>query len=324
MIDSPAARAAAVKARARELGFDACGIARAEAIDPEDRLGDWLRAGFHADMDWIPRTKDIRQDVQLRLPGARSVVAVARNYYHEGRAPEPGQGKVARYAWGRDYHKVLKKPLHLLGDCIKAMETDARCDYSIDAQPYLERAWAARAGVGWIGKNSLVLNRELGSYFFLALVSTTVELAADEVAIGHCGTCRACLDACPTQAIVQEGVVDSNLCISYQTIENKQKIPAVVSDNLKGWVFGCDICQEVCPWNRFAEETNEPGFAEREGAAYPELRGLMETDENTFNERFAGSPIRRAKHAGMQRNAGLVLGGDGAEGREDGSSPARG
>ncbi|MBI1321516.1 MAG: tRNA epoxyqueuosine(34) reductase QueG [Candidatus Hydrogenedens sp.] len=308
MSDSPAARAEAVKQHARELGFDLCGIAAAGPIDPEDRLGAWLASGYHAEMDWMARTKDIRQDVSLRLPGVRSVVVVARNYYHEGRDPAPGQGKVARYAWGRDYHKVLKKPLHGLGEFIKTMETGAQCDYSIDAQPYLERAWAAKAGVGWIGKNSLVLNQDIGSYFFLAVVATTVELQPDKPVIGRCGTCRACIEVCPTQAIVADGVMDSNRCISFQTIENRREIPIAVSDNLEGWVFGCDLCQEVCPWNRFSTETDDPGFAEREGAAYPDLRELSEMDEAAFDERFAGSAIRRAKHAGMQRNARLLLG----------------
>jgi len=306
MSDTPREHAAIVKARAKQLGFDACGIASVAPIDPEDRLGAWLEAGHHADMDWIPRTKEIRQDVTQRLPGARSIIVVTRNYYHEGREPGPGEGKVARYAWGRDYHKVLKKPLHRLGDTLESLGEDIACDYSIDAQPYLERAWAARAGVGWVGKNSLILNREQGSYFFLALVATTLELAPDQPVQSHCGTCTACLDACPTDAIVADGVVDSRLCISYQTIENRYTLPNTVSDNLNGWIFGCDICQEVCPWNRFSEETDEPGFAEREGAAYPVLDELLSMTEAEFDERFAGSAIRRTKHAGMQRNARLV------------------
>ena len=308
MSSTPRDHAAIVKARAKELGFDACGIAAVEPIDPEDRLGQWLAAGYHADMDWMARTKAIRQDVTQRLPGARSVVVVARNYYHEGREPAPGAGKVARYAWGRDYHKVLKKPLHRLGETVKSLGEEIACDFSIDAQPYLERAWAERAGVGWVGKNSLVLNREQGSYFFLALLATTLELEPDSPTESHCGTCTACIDACPTDAFVADQVVDSGRCISYQTIENRRTIPNNVSDNLSGWIFGCDICQEVCPWNRFSVETDEPDFAEREGAAYPLLDELLSMSESEFDEHYAGSPIRRTKHAGIQRNAELVRG----------------
>ncbi|HNR29927.1 MAG TPA: tRNA epoxyqueuosine(34) reductase QueG [Candidatus Hydrogenedentes bacterium] len=307
-VDSVAARADQMKRAARELGFDACGIARAEAPDPEDRLGAWLERGYHADMAWMARTRAARQDPQLLLPGAKSVIVVARNYHHPRPEQPPGSGKVAAYAWGRDYHKVLRRPLRALAATVEGFEPGARTYCRIDSGPVLERAWAARAGVGWIGRNSLVLRRDLGSWFFLGVILTTVELAPDRPVEDCCGSCRACIDACPTRAIVAPGVVDSRLCISYHTIENRGEIPEALHAAFRDWVFGCDICQEVCPWNRFAKTTDEAAFHPRPGVAHPALAELAEQDEDAFNARFAGTPVRRAKHGGMLRNARIALG----------------
>lgn len=305
--ESLARRATRVKQQAAALGFDACGVAGIGHADREDKLGAWLCLGFHADMAWMARRKEIRQDPRLKLPGAQSVIVVARNYYHPRPEADSSVGRVAMYAWGRDYHKVLLKPLRALAACLDAMEPGASSYCCIDSGPVLERAWAARAGLGWVGKNSLVLRRELGSWFFLGVILSTVELEADEPVENLCGSCRACLDACPTQAIVQPGVVDSRLCISYHTIENRGVIPPTLQPAFGDWVFGCDICQEVCPWNRFAQPSSEAAFHPCEGQANPDLAELMAMDETAFNDRFAGTPIRRAKHAGMRRNAEIAL-----------------
>lgn len=301
------ARTEAVKSFAAELGFDACGIAKAGHVDGEDRLGQWLDAGYHADMDWMARTKAIRQDPREKMPGARSVVVVARNYYHERPEAPANSGKVARYAWGRDYHRVLKKPLLKLARLLDAYGVDQPSYASVDAGPVMERAWAERAGIGWVGKNSLILRRDIGSWFFLGTVITEVELAPDAPIGDHCGSCRACLDACPTDAFVREGVVDAGKCISYQTIENRGEIPKVLQDQFEGWVFGCDICQEVCPWNRFATISTEPDFAPRPGHANLDLDQLCTMSPENFDAEFAGTPIRRAKHPGMVRNARVLL-----------------
>lgn len=306
--DAVAQRTKCVKQHAAALGFDACGIARAANSDPEDRLGEWLRRGYHADMAWIARTKEIRQDPQLKLPGARSVVVVARNYYHSRPPASDGSGKVAMYAWGRDYHRVLLKPLKSLATFVDAIEPGASSYCCIDSGPVLERAWAAHAGLGWIGKNSLVLRRDLGSWFFLGVILTTVQLDPDTPVDDLCGSCRACLDACPTHAIVEPGVVDSRLCISYHTIENRGDIPQNLQSQFGDWVFGCDICQDVCPWNRFAQPTTETAFHPRAEQANPAFCDLLEMNESDFNTRFAGTPLRRAKHAGMQRNAKIASG----------------
>lgn len=306
MTDGQAERSRAVKAQAAALGFDACGIAEAGPIDPEDRLGQWLDAGHHADMDWMARTKAIRQDPREKMPTAKSVVVVARNYYHP-RPPAPeSAGKVARYAWGRDYHKVLKKPLVKLARFLDEFGVDTQSYAAVDSGPVMERAWAERAGIGWVGKNSLVLRRDMGSWFFLGAVITEVALTPDAPVTDHCGSCRACIDACPTDAFVAEGVLDARKCISYQTIENRGDIPEPLHDKMEGWIFGCDICQEVCPWNRFAKESTEHDFLPRPGHANPDLEVLQAMDEAAFNDKFAGTPIRRTKHAGIMRNAHIV------------------
>lgn len=304
---STAARA--LKDRASALSFDACGIASAaEPIDPEGRLTDWLSRGFHADMKWMARTSAERADASRKLPGVRSVVVVARNY-HSPRPESQGEtGRVSAYAWGRDYHKVLKKPLIELARFIETLEEGARTYASVDTGPVMERAWAERAGVGSIGKNSLVLRRDMGSWFFLGTILTTLSLEPDRPASDICGTCTLCIDACPTAAIVEPMVVDSNRCISYQTIENRDEIPQELHTQLGDWVFGCDICQEVCPWNRFATVTTEEDFLPRRGHANPDLESLLAMDGQAFDAEFAGTTVRRAKHAGMLRNAAIALG----------------
>jgi len=303
---TPEERAQAVKARSAALGFDACGIATAGHVDPEDRFGAWLARGFHADMDWLAETRALRQDACARQPGARSVIVVARSYFHPRPEAEVGSGRVARYAWGKDYHKVLKPPLKQLARFVDALEKGSESCMSIDSKAVMERAWAERAGIGWVGKNSLVLNRALGSWFLLGTVISTVELAADAPMEAHCGTCRACVDACPTQAIVEEGVVDAGRCISYQTIENRGAIPEALHAPMGDWVFGCDVCQEVCPWNRFAEPAVTPGFLPRDGVANPDLAEIAAMDAPAFDQYFAGTPVRRATHAGMLRNAAIA------------------
>lgn len=299
-------RSQRIKEFAAALGFDACGIAAACAIDPNDFLGDWLDSEMHADMHWMARTKSIRQDVRKKLEGARSVVVVARNYYARRPPHSRDTGLVSRYAWGRDYHRVLLKPLRRLARFIESLESAARCYCCIDSGPVMEKAWAARAGVGWIGKNSLVLRRDLGSWFFLGVVVTTLEIRPDSPVADQCGACRLCLDACPTSAIVRPGVVDSRRCISYHTIENKGAIPEDLQPNFDTWVFGCDICQDVCPWNRKAPVTTEADFHPKEGHSNIDLDRIRRMCDDEFVHEFAGTPLMRAKRAGMQRNANVA------------------
>ena len=298
--------AAPIKSWAAQERFDCCGIAAAGPVDPDGNLSRWLGRGFHADMNWLARSRAVREDVRNKLPGARSVVVVARNYYAERPEMPVGAGRVARYAWGRDYHRVLRKPLRRLASKIDALEPGARSYCCVDSGPVLERSWAARAGIGPVGKNSLILNRELGSWFFLGVIITTVRLEPDAPAEDLCGTCTACLDACPTQAIVEPQIVDSNRCISYQTIENRGEVPDAIATRHGDWVFGCDVCQEVCPWNRFRKVTDEMDFHPRAGHANPDLATLREMTDDAFSKEFNGTPVLRAKAKGMRRNAAIA------------------
>ena len=294
---SPRQRTESLKRAARDLGFDACGVAPAGPVDPEDRLGQWIANGYHADMAWMASSKTLRQDIRKKLPSAKSVVVVARNYYAPRPEAPPGTGRVSRYAWGRDYHRVLRRPLKRLAAHIASMDPDAECYCSVDSGPVLEKFWAARAGIGWIGKHSLVLNDTLGSWLFLGVIATSMDLESDTPMPDACGDCTACIDACPTHAIVAPRTVDARRCISYQTVENKGETPPDLVPYMGAWVFGCDICQEACPWNRDAGTTDETDLHARPGHANPDLDELLDMDEERFRERFRGSVIMRARNA---------------------------
>ncbi|GMW03537.1 MAG: epoxyqueuosine reductase [Candidatus Hydrogenedentota bacterium] len=303
---SPRLCSLSVKDAAKANGFDACGIAAARDIDPDDRLGQWLANGYHADMAWMANTREVRQNVQRKLPGAKSVVVVARNYYAQRPGKPEGAGRVSRYAWGRDYHNVLRKPLRRIAEHIQSLSPMAETYCCIDSGPVMEKAWAMQAGLGWIGKNSLVLRKGLGSWFFLGVVLTTLELEPDAPATDQCGACRLCIDACPTEALVDPRTVDATKCISYHTIENRGEIPQPIRERMKDWVFGCDICQEVCPWNRRPVTTTESDFLPRESQAHLTKEGIVDMDEKGFLNRFAGTPLMRAKLHGLVRNLDII------------------
>lgn len=304
---TPAQKTAAAKARAAELGFDACGVAQAGCVDPEDRLGEWLARGYHASMTWMARDPETRRDIRRKMPEARSVLVVARNYFAERPPMRPGEGRVSRYAWGADYHDVLKPPVQALADFLSALEPDASCYTSIDTGPVMERAWAARAGVGWLGKNGLLIVPDLGSWCFLAVVATSVKLIPDTPLPDRCGTCTRCIDACPTHAIVEPRQVDSTRCIAYHTIENKGDIPEALTPYFGDRVFGCDECQEVCPWNRTARPTSEPAFHPAPHQANPNIQSLRALDDAEFTRRFRNTPMWRGKRKNLLRNADLAL-----------------
>ncbi len=298
---------ALIKEKARELGFDDCRVASA-TLEADDGFDHWLDRGFHADMDWMARTREIRQHVHLKVPGARSVIVVAKNYYRPDVRPMPENSKIARYARQRDYHRALSKPLKGLAEYVGACVTGATCYASTDSGPVRERIWAARAGMGWIGRNGLVIHPRFGSWFYLATIITDANLVPDDLLPERCGTCSACLQACPTGAIVSDRVVDARRCIAYHTIENRQKIPETITDNLQGWVFGCDICQEVCPWNRRQDLEIAPPDETSETFPLLDAASLASLSEEEFRRRFAGTPVMRAKHAGITRNARLNSG----------------
>lgn len=300
-MSNPAERSIAIKSKARELGFLACGMAKAEFLEEEaSRLEQWLRMGKNGQMGYMANHFDLRTDPRLLVPGAMSVISLAYNYYTPNKQADPLAPKLSTYAYGRDYHKVVKQRLKPLMAFITEQygQVDMRC--FTDSAPVLEKAWAQRAGIGWRGKHTNVIRQGNGSYFFLCEIILDLELATDAPAMDHCGTCRRCIDACPTEAITPYGV-DGSKCISYYTIEMKDAIPTDAGD-FRNWAFGCDICQQVCPWNRFSTPHQEPDFNPK-----PELMALTKDEwhgmtEVLFDELFQGSPVKRTKYEGLMRN----------------------
>lgn len=300
---------AKIKERALEEGFCQVGIVPAEALgDERTRLEEWLKRGLQGEMAWMARDPERRTDPRQLLDGARAVVCVALNYFTPHRHSDgdaAATGKISRYAWGDDYHDVLGEKLCALLAWIKGEVPGAEGKVCVDAQPVMDKAWAARAGLGWIGKHSNLITRERGSWVFLGELVLNLDLAYDtEVIPDHCGTCTLCLDACPTGAIIEPYVVDSGKCISHATIESRApEIPAAVAENLDGWLYGCDTCQDVCPWNRFEQPTNDSRFEPRPDSVSANLKQILELTPDTYAARFRGSPVKRAKLAGLQRNA---------------------
>lgn len=303
-----------IKERAKQEGFEKVGIVRAETLVTErERLREWLRRGYSGEMAWLEREPEKRTDPREVFPGARSVVVVALNYFtpfkHSG---DPATGKVSRYAWGDDYHNILSEKLTCLLSWIKTDCPETEGKVCVDIQPTMDKAWAARAGLGWIGKHTNLITLEYGSWVFIGELLLNLELEYDTERIeDHCGTCTLCLEACPTGAIVEPYVLDSNLCISHATIESRA--PAIredVSKSLEGWLFGCDICQDVCPWNRFEQPTSEKRFEPRENVA-ADLSGILELTQEKYAQRFRGSAMKRAKLSGLQRNARALFFRDG-------------
>ena len=298
-----------IKRLASEAGFDRCGIARAEPIGREDYLRDWLAVGRAGSMAYLHDHFRQRVDPRQLLEGARSVVVVALNYHQE--APEPPddrpRGRVARYAWGDDYHQVVKGKLFTMADRLRA-ELDDSFDAKacVDTAPLLEREVAAAAGIGWIGKNTMVMNQTMGSYFFLGALVTTLDLPPDEAVSNHCGTCTACLDACPTQAFPKAYEMDASRCISYLTIEHRGDIDKRWRGSMGDWIFGCDVCQEVCPFNRQVPETMEPRFAARSHGPHPVLDEVLSWSIDDYRANLRGRAGKRAKLEMWQRNARIA------------------
>ncbi len=307
MILARAALTAAVKDRALALGFDRVAVGPADPPDHGRAFQAWLDAGYAGEMKYLERGRAERLDPGRLLPGVRSVIAVALNYY-QGDPPGAGAwAPVARYAWGRDYHDLMRPRLERLCEFIHDAGGPAvRARAAVDTSAALERDLAARAGLGWVGKNTNLLHPELGSWFFIGLLLTTADLEWDEPLPDRCGTCRACLDACPTEAFVAPYVLDARRCVSYLTIEHRGPIPADLREPMGEWVFGCDLCQTVCPWNRKAPVTREPALMP---VAEPvPLASLLEMTDQDFRARFSGTPLTRPKRRGLLRNAAVALG----------------
>jgi epoxyqueuosine reductase len=300
----------AVKAEAARLGFTLAGVCPAVEPSGFSRLQEWLAAGYAGEMHHLANRADAYRDPARVLEGVRSIVMLAMNYRTlPPQIPQSGEGRVSRYAWGLDYHDLIRERLNQLAAEINRLAPDHVSRGVVDSAPLLEREFAQLAGLGWIGKNTLLLNKQAGSWFFLAAMLTTAELAPDaSFESDHCGTCTACLDACPTHAFPQPYVLDATKCISYLTIEHRTSIPHDLRPGIGQWLFGCDVCQEVCPWNHRAPQAGEHAFQPNDDSNPVDLRALFHLDEATFRKRFRGSPIWRAKRRGVLRNAAIVLG----------------
>ncbi|WP_295652287.1 tRNA epoxyqueuosine(34) reductase QueG [uncultured Mucilaginibacter sp.] len=293
-----------IKTKAKELGFMSCGIAKAGFLEEEaPRLEAWLKNGFHGEMAYMENHFDKRLDPRLLVDGAKSVISLSLNYYTDEEQLDETAPKISKYAYGDDYHQVIKAKLKLLLDWMNQHIGEVNGRAFVDSAPVLDKAWAKKAGLGWIGKNTNLISKTTGSFFFLAELIVDIELDYDIAPTAdHCGTCTKCIDACPTEAIVGPYVVDGSKCISYLTIELKNEIPAAFKGKMDNWMFGCDICQDVCPWNRFSVLNNEPAFQ-----PHPDLLGMTKQDwqeitEDVFKKVFKNSAVKRTKFEGLKRN----------------------
>lgn len=301
--------------KAQEIGFHRVGIATVPAATSADEaaavggLQRWLQQGYQADMDWMANAK--RQDIRRIMPEVRSLICVALNYYTDQAHPQGAEyGKISRYGWGRDYHRILHRRLKQLAHWISATDPGAQVRFYADTGPVQDKFWAQQAGLGWIAKNGNLITRDYGSWVFLGEILTDLSLEGDRPHTAHCGTCTRCLEACPTEAIRSPGYVDANRCIAYHTIENRDpQLPADITANLQGWVAGCDICQDVCPWNqRFAQITDVSEFRPYPANQAPRLAELAEISHEEWDRRFRASALRRIKPDMWRRNARAAQG----------------
>lgn len=297
-----------IKRKAEEMGFFGIGFARAEMMDEEARnLEQWLNSNYHGEMSYMENHFDKRIDPTKLVPGAKTVISLMYNYYNPTLQKDPNAPKISMYAYGKDYHKVFKKKIIALLKWIQDEygEISGRC--FVDSAPVLERDWAKRSGLGWIGKHTLLLSKKKGSYFFLGEIICDLSLIPDTPVSDHCGTCTKCIDACPTDAISEEAqLIDGSKCISYLTIEKKGDLPTEFKNLMENYMFGCDICQDVCPWNRFSTMHDEEKFLPKEKLLGMSRKDWEEITMETFDELFLGTPVKRTKYEGLVRNINFL------------------
>ena len=298
-----------IKQKALELGFFDVGFSKAEFLETEaPKLEKWLANNMHGKMAYMENHFDKRLDPRLLVDGAKTVVSLLFNYYSTRKQNDIAAPKISKYAYGQDYHDVLKSKLHELINWIREHIGEVNGRAFVDSAPVLERAWAAKSGLGWIGKNGNLINKGSGSFYFLSELIIDLELPADnKIATNHCGTCTACIDACPTEAIISPSIIDGSKCISYYTIELKDALPNDAKGKLDNWMFGCDVCQDVCPWNRFATPNNEPDFAPNKELMGFTKQDWIELTEDVFKKVFKNSPVKRTKYNGLKRNIDFIV-----------------
>ena len=294
---------AKIKSAADALGFLSCGISQADFLEDEaPRLEQWLNQGHHGSMSYMERHFDKRLDPRLLVPGAKSVVSLLLNYHTDKKQADPKAPKISSYAYGKDYHFVIKEKLKELMQIIHREIGEVNGRVFVDSAPVMDKAWAAKSGLGWLGKNTNLISKKVGSFFFIAELIIDLELDYDTPVTDHCGSCTACIDACPTDALLQPYQIDGSKCISYLTIELKENIPTEFKGQMDNWAFGCDICQTVCPWNRFATPHDEPAFEPQEELLNLTKSEWQEMTSVVFNQVFKNSAVKRTKFEGLKRN----------------------
>lgn len=292
-----------IKQEAQRLGFMYCGISKAEFLEDEaPKLEEWLNKNYHGTMGWMANHFDKRLDPTKLVPGAKSVVSVLLNYYPEKEQKDLNAPKISKYAFGGDYHYVIKDKLKELAHFIEENIGGVSGRAFVDSAPVMDKVWAKRSGLGWVGKNTNLIHPKHGSFFFIGELILDLELEPDGSIKDYCGTCTACLDACPTDALVAPYQIDASRCISYLTIELKEQIPTEFKGQMDGWAFGCDVCQDVCPWNRFSKPHNEPAFDPKEGLLEMTESDWEEITEDVFRRLFKNSAVKRTKYSGLKRN----------------------
>ena len=295
-----------IKSKSVDLGFISCGISKADFLEEEAaNLENWLKNEMHGEMSYMDRNFDMRLDPRKILNGAKSVISLTYNYYTD-KLQKDENFKISKYAFGTDYHFVIREKLKNLLFLIKEKVGDINGRVFVDSAPILERAWAKKSGLGWIGKNTNLISKNVGSFFFLCEIIVDIELDYDYSTTDHCGTCTACIDACPTNAIVEPYKVDGSRCISYLTIELKENMPEYAKDSYDKWIFGCDICQDVCPWNKFSKPHNEPLFNADEKFLSMSKNEWLEITKETFDKVFKDSPVKRTGYDGLKRNIKFI------------------
>ncbi|PKV49446.1 epoxyqueuosine reductase [Aquimarina sp. MAR_2010_214] len=298
-----------IKSEAKRLGFLSCGISKAEFLEQEaPRLEKWLNQNMHGEMRYMENHFDKRLDPTKLVDDSKSVISLLLNYFPSEKQKDPEAPKLSKYAYGTDYHFVIKDKLKQLLHFIEEEIGEVQGRAFVDSAPVLDKAWAAKSGLGWIGKNSNLLTQQVGSFYFIAELIIDLDLEYDTPVTDHCGTCTACIDACPTQAIVEPYVVDGSKCISYFTIELKEEIPNSYKNQFEDWMFGCDVCQDVCPWNRFSKPHNEPLFNPKPELLEMSKKDWQEITQEVFSKVFQKSAVKRTKFTGLQRNIDFLFG----------------
>ena len=303
MNTNPQILAALFKSKAKKFGFQDCGISKAGFLEEEAKhFENWLQTKHHGEMSYMENHFDKRLNPALLVEGAKSVISLSYNYFPAEEIMDIDQMKISKYAYGEDYHEIIKEILKEMVAELKAEIGDFDCRVFTDSAPILERSWARKSGIGWVGKNANLITKQNGSFYFLAEIICDLELDTDQATTDHCGTCRKCIDSCPTDAIVSDKIIDGSKCISYATIELKNEIPEHFRNKMEDWIFGCDICQDVCPWNRFAAPHHQEKFKPKEFLTDFKNEDWKELTQELFSEIFRKSPVKRTKFAGLKRN----------------------